>query len=264
MRFAQLTDLHICPERQLAYGKVDTRAYLANAIERLNNLKPALDAVVISGDLVDHGTTEEYDVLRPMLDTLSMPWWPIPGNHDSERFWTVFSDRMPDSITDVGYVIEFLGIRFVMLDTRVNDQPHGALNTQRIDWLSDALSSDMPVVLVMHHPPFDTGIAHMDKIGLRGRDHLPDLLQKHRPLAVLCGHIHRTIMTNLAGVPVIVAPSPAHAVAFDLSDDGPAEFKIEPPGILVHLASDRSLVSHTVFIEEYDGPWSFFDTQRES
>lgn len=258
MKFAQLTDLHICPTDQLAYGKVDTSAYLARAIERLNTLQPALDAVVISGDLVDHGTMDEYEVLRPMLDKLNMPWWPIPGNHDSELFWSVFADRMPQASVNIGYVMEHLGIRFVMLDTRVNDQSHGELNTQRIDWLKDVLPGAMPAVLVMHHPPFDTGIAHMDRIGLKGRQRLHELLQANPPLAVLCGHIHRTIMTSLSGVPAIVAPSPAHAVSFDLTEDGPEHFRMEPPGILVHLASDRTLVSHTVFIDEHDGPWPFF------
>jgi len=95
----------------------------------------------------------------------------------------------------------------------------------------------------------------MDRIGLKGSQRLHELLQANPPLTVLCGYIHRTIMTNLAAVPAIIATSPAHAVVFDLTEDGPAHFQMEPPGIFVHLVSDRTLVSHTVFIEEHDGPW---------
>jgi len=258
LKIAQLTDLHVCLPGQLVYGKVDTNAYLLRAINRLNALHDTLDAVVISGDLVDHGTPEEYATLRPMLDQLSLPWWPVPGNHDGNAFWSVFSDRMPEAIPDVGYVIEHAGIRFILLDTRVAGYSHGELNDERMGWLSNALPSEVPTVLVMHHPPFTTGIAHMDKIGLKGSAHLHKLILSHPPLAVLCGHVHRTIMTTLAIVPVLIAPSPAHAVAFDLSDDGPLEFQMEPPAVLVHVIEGKTLVSLTVFIDTFDGPWPFF------
>ena len=43
---------------------------------------PALDLVVISGDLCDTPTKEEYDHLKGLLAPLKIPFIGIPGNHD--------------------------------------------------------------------------------------------------------------------------------------------------------------------------------------
>ena len=63
---------------------------------------------------------------------------------------------------------------------------------------------------------------------------------------------------RVAGVPIAIAPSPAHAVAFDLSPDGPADFAMEPPALLVHRLTGGGIVSHTVFVDAYPGPYPFF------
>lgn len=262
MIVAQLTDLHVCVPGTLAYGRVDTLGYLRRAVDRLNAMRPRIDAVVVSGDLVDHGTSREYAVVRPELDRLAMPWWPVPGNHDGDAFWQVFADRLPGALTHVGCRVEHGGLPIVLLDTRVPDASHGALSDARIDWLDAALAPE-PALLVMHHPPFDTGIEHMDRIGLRGRERLLPLLRCHRPLAVLCGHVHRTIHTVLEGVAASIGPSPAHAVAFDLSPGGPSEYLLEPPGVAVHRIAGGTVTSHTVLVDDFPGPWPFFGPVAE-
>lgn len=252
---AQLTDLHVCAPGALAYGRVDTMAHLAAAVDHLNALRP--DGIVITGDLTDHGSTEEYTHLRPALDRLEAPWWPIPGNHDGPPFWDAFADRMTDPVRDVGHVVDLESLRLVLLDTSVPGAAHGEITEARAPWLAEALSARRPTLLAMHHPPFGTGIAHMDAIGLRGGERLADALRPAPPLAVACGHIHRTIMGTVAGVPARVAPSCAHAVALDLTPDGPACFAMEPPGVALHRIVDGALVTHVSPIGAFDGPHPF-------
>ena len=50
---AQISDLHIKPPGSLAYGRVDTAAALERCVRALNEFRPKLDLVVISGDLAD-------------------------------------------------------------------------------------------------------------------------------------------------------------------------------------------------------------------
>ena len=57
---AQISDLHIKPPGALAYGRVDTAKALERCVAALNEFKPAPDLVVISGDLADTPTAEEY------------------------------------------------------------------------------------------------------------------------------------------------------------------------------------------------------------
>src|SRR5712692_3580750 len=83
IRIAQISDLHIKPPGALAYGRVDTAKALERCVAALNRLQPRPDMVVISGDLVDTPTVEEYDHLKRLLAPLELPFVGIPGNHDS-------------------------------------------------------------------------------------------------------------------------------------------------------------------------------------
>src|SRR3954471_8781114 len=82
---AQISDLHIKRPGALAYGRVDTAKALEWCIAALSKFEPAPDLVVISGDLADTPTPEEYDHLRRLLAPLKLPFACIPGNHDSRE-----------------------------------------------------------------------------------------------------------------------------------------------------------------------------------
>ena len=82
---AQISDLHIKSPGSLAYGRVDTAAALGRCIAALNEFAPKPDLVVISGDLADTPTSEEYDHLKRLLEPLKLPFVAIPGNHDSRE-----------------------------------------------------------------------------------------------------------------------------------------------------------------------------------
>ena len=82
---AQISDLHIKPPGSLAYGRVDTARALERCVTALNELEPAPDFVVISGDLADTPMEVEYQYLRSLLAPMKIPFAGIPGNHDSRR-----------------------------------------------------------------------------------------------------------------------------------------------------------------------------------
>src|SRR5438128_643103 len=93
MIIAQITDLHIVARDRLCYRQIPTNAQLAEAVEHLSSLVPRPDVVIASGDLVDHGREEEYEVLREILGKLTAPVFIIPGNHDRrEPLLKVFAD----------------------------------------------------------------------------------------------------------------------------------------------------------------------------
>ena len=60
MLIAQLSDLHVRPEGVLYQGVVDSNAMLAAAVKHVNALPTRPDLVLLTGDLVDKGTPEEY------------------------------------------------------------------------------------------------------------------------------------------------------------------------------------------------------------
>ena len=81
----QISDLHIREPGRLAYGRINTAPYLANAVQAINQLPQPADAVIITGDLTDFGRPAEYDHLQQLLAPLKVPVYMLPGNHDERN-----------------------------------------------------------------------------------------------------------------------------------------------------------------------------------
>ena len=64
MLIAQISDFHLKPEGILAYEVADTSTSLKQAVAHINRFKPRPDVVLITGDLVDEGATESYQILK--------------------------------------------------------------------------------------------------------------------------------------------------------------------------------------------------------
>lgn len=269
MLIAQLTDLHIKPEGRLAYGHVDTAACLQQALCALRALPQSPDLLLLTGDLADSGTPEEYRRLRGLLESgladRPMPWLLVPGNHDShDGLRAVFPDA-PGA--DAGRWWQFAiqrddwPLRIIGLDSVCPGESGGELCSDRLQWLSRQLRDGphTPTLLALHHPPFATGIGHMDDIGLRGADRLEALLDKNAQIElVVSGHLHRCIRASVGGRAAMTAPSTAHAVELNLSRSAAAMFRLEPPGFMLHAWVGNRLVSHQAFTQQSAGPFPFY------
>jgi 3',5'-cyclic-AMP phosphodiesterase len=265
MIIAQITDMHIRAKGDLAYGRVDTAAYLATAVDHLNSLPTRPDVTLVSGDICDFGLAEEYAVAKSLLDRLAMPYFVIPGNHDRpDVMRQAFSDHeyLPDG-EFLHYTIDDYTVRLIGLDTTVPEAEGGLICKARRHWLSHQLNEDRlkPTLLFMHHPPFLTGIQYMDAQNCGGADELGHLIAEHPQVQmILCGHVHRAISTVWYGTEVSIGPSPAHAVSLDFNPSKDVTFHMEPPACrLVHLSSEGQLVAHLSYIGDFDGPHRFRD-----
>ena len=264
MLIAQITDTHIKAAGQLSYGKVDTCQYLERCIMHLNALSPRPDVVLVTGDITDFGRTEEYRQAGMLLDQLAIPCFVIPGNHDLPDAMRVeFSghDYLPAE-GFIQYVIEDYPVRMIGLDTQVIGKPYGLMCAHRLSWLEQQLLAqpDRPTLLFMHHPPFETGIEHMDVQNCRNGEELGNLVEQHRQIKyILCGHVHRQIEVAWHGTIVAIGPSPGHSVALNLNPAGSSAFKLEPPSIKLLYWNGTHLVGHLSFIGEFEGPHPFFD-----
>ncbi|SAK49081.1 phosphodiesterase [Caballeronia hypogeia] len=265
MLLAQISDLHITPPGTLAYGRVDTAAFLARAIDALNALDPRPDAVLVTGDLVDAGGIDEYRHLRSFLDRLHMPWRLLVGNHDDrDHFRAVFADR-PELAGDsfVQYAFDAGAVRVIALDTLDPGSGAGRLCAARLAWLEAELEAcrDRPVLIGMHHPPIRCGIGFMDDIRLAPEDSraLDALVRRHPNVErIVCGHVHRAISSRFGGTVVWCAPSTAHQVALQLKPDGPEALVMEPPAFGLHLwQADTGLITHCVSVDQGGGPQPF-------
>ena len=267
LRIAQISDLHIKPPGRLAYRRVDTAQALQRCVACLNKLSPAPDFVVISGDLADTPGVEEYDHLARLLAPLQLRFACIPGNHDSRQMMRAAFPSADYAFSSgaLNQLIALGELDLILLDSSVPGMPHGELDAPTLRWLDATLASasERPALLFLHHPPFLTGISHMDRQNLGNANALAEIIRRHpRVQLVGCGHVHRAALTMFAGVACTICPAPNHAVDLDLDRLRAPSFKIEPPAFHLHTwfpgTGFGSVVTHQVPIGSFDGPHPFF------
>ncbi|KQP43161.1 phosphodiesterase [Pseudorhodoferax sp. Leaf274] len=263
MLIAQISDTHVRPRGQLYHGVADSNRMLAQAIAHLHGLDRRPDLVLLTGDVVDKGHPDEYAMARALLAELAMPCLVIPGNHDHrEAFRTAFADHpwLPAS-GPLHYCVDTHPVRIVALDSTVPGAHHGAIDEAGLDWLRATLAADAakPTIVLLHHPPFASGIPYMDAYRLLAPERLAQVIGGFRNIeAVLCGHVHRPMLRRWAGTVACACPSTTTEIALRLAPGArPASF-MAPPACMLHLWDGvHGMVSHTSTIGSFEGPFDF-------
>lgn len=227
---AHLTDTH-------AGGRPESVTRLRVVIDHLLAMEPRPDVMVVTGDLTDHGTAEEYAAVREQLDRWPGPVAACPGNHD------VLS-TYEDGIGPAESVLEVGRFRFVMLNSLVRGSggerdDAGELNEASLRFLDETLAGDdRDTFVCVHHPPVSIGNEPMDTIMLRNGDALHSVISRHPHVrAVLTGHDHNAIATTFAGRPLLVGGGIASAVAAP-GEPLPFLWWDAPITFAVHLVDD--------------------------
>lgn len=241
MLIAQITDLHISDEGAIVGDGFDPAADLIRIVDTLNALNPAPAFVIVSGDLVDRRTEDEYRHLRRILEPLRLPLYIVPGNHDArEPLKAVFPDHAYLRTGDdyLQYAFDQNGLRFIGLDSLKPGAVGGEMDEARLAWLAERLAEkpQTPTFIFMHHPPFRTGMAEFDKYGFDGLDAFRALVEASPQIErIVCGHIHRTLTTRLGRALVSVCPSTTYAFALTLDEGARLGPQSDPPGFHLHL-----------------------------
>lgn len=199
-RFAFITDTHIGSPNGTA--EEDLRRTVADI-----NSQDDIAFVVVTGDVTELGTNEQLALAKQILDSLDVPYYIIPGNHDtgwSESGGLGFSKTFGnDKFHFVSNGIHFIGnasgpyVR--MSDGHV---PRGAVN-----WMARELKDIGPQepIIFLNHYPLDPGLDNWYEV--------IDLLKQKNTLLVLCGHGHNNRPVKAEDLPAIMGRSNLRAKA---------------------------------------------------
>ena len=231
MRIAHITDIHwMRPPRfsQLTFKRTLGAAnlFLAGRSHHFSDpvrqalvqhlLDEAPDLVVCSGDLTATATPDEFEMARtalaPVLD--AMPFFTVPGNHDSYTQESVKAQRMRTFfgpwMGDGDYPIRFDQgpVTLLALDpTRPTFvEASTTLPQAQLDGLAQHLASpdlaDRVVFVLVHYPVIsrDGGLYDGYNHGLRNAGQVVEVLRQAptRPFAILSGHVHHGYRAELA------------------------------------------------------------------
>jgi 3',5'-cyclic AMP phosphodiesterase CpdA len=240
----QISDTHLGAD----WKGADPDECLLRAIEAILDLPQRPDALLISGDLTQNGTSEEYERVRQLVAPLDLEPHVLPGNHDLRGPLREAFGLPGEGEEQASHAVDLGPLRLVCLDSIIPGAEAGSLDEGRIAWLDAALAAEpeKPTVLAMHHPPLVTTLPTFDAIGLapEWRAELAEVLARHpQVLRVIAGHVHRTIVAELAGRAVVSVPSTYLQSVLKFAD-APIEMRPDPPGFGIHAFRDGTLTSH--------------------
>ena len=250
---AQVSDVHLdgSPER----------ARRARAVmDRLRAGRAPLDAVLVTGDIADHGRPSEYQEARSILSA-PCPVLFLPGNHDERDAFRrgllsdpvagapggagdpeapLSTEAQPGPDAPLNQVHRVAGAVLALCDSVVPGQDGGYLADETVDWLDAVLSDDpgAPALVCLHHYPVPLHSELADPIRLAGEGRLAAVISRHpQVVAVLCGHAHTAAATTFAGLPLLVAPGvlSTGVTPWDVSDTADYE---APPAVAYHIIGD--------------------------
>lgn len=251
---AQVSDLHIGFDRDNPHELNVRRVNMV--IDQLNTMRPKPSLLLVTGDLVENGDDlDAYRHMRALIGRWQGPLiWAI-GNHDDRAN---FRKALPDVPTDengfIQHETDHGGVRWLVLDTLDAGRHGGTICELRASWLEARLAErvEVPTVIVLHHPPVDTGIDWMSALACEAWvQRLETLIRPAaQVVAMVAGHVHRPIATSFAGKPLAVCASTAPWLALDLDDidpkhpDGRALILGDAPAFALHYWNGERLLTH--------------------
>ncbi|HEX2607669.1 MAG TPA: PQQ-binding-like beta-propeller repeat protein [Flavisolibacter sp.] len=199
-RFAFISDTHIGSPNGGA--EEDLRRTVADI-----NSRNDLDFVVITGDITELGKNTEIALAKKILDSLKIPYYIVPGNHDtgwSESGGLTFNRIFGDD----KFYFTHKGIHFIACASgpyvRMSD---GHIPRSNVNWLKEKLSKIGPAepVVFLNHYPLDNGLDNWYEV--------IDLLKQKNTILALCGHGHSNRPVQAEEIPAVMGRSNLRAKA---------------------------------------------------
>lgn len=244
LRVAQITDTHLFAELDRDWKGIPTARTLQVILDRLQQIQPPPDILLLTGDLSQDETPESYQNLVSCIAPLEIPAYWIPGNHDNIPIMTEILNRPPFSPEKSFRLGNW---QFLLLSTVAPGCDGGRLSPESLQWLDSQLqqTGDRPVIIALHHHPLPIECEIMDGMMLQNASEFLAIVDRYPQIKiVLCGHIHQEFHQQRNGVfylgtpstclqllpkshPIVIDKIPPGFRLLDLASDGTWETKVE-------------------------------------
>jgi 3',5'-cyclic AMP phosphodiesterase CpdA len=181
------------------------------AVIQINDLDPSF--VVICGDLVNNASDKSFSDFKDIKNSLKMPCYCVPGNHDIDNKPTQESLRRYRKIIGEDYfVVEHIGTTFIFVNTQLWKEVVEGESEKQDVWLKEKLKlaseKKQQVFIVGHYPLFckkaDEAEEYMN-LPFDKRMELLSLYDQNNVIAVLHGHTHTLALNNYNDIQMVGA-----------------------------------------------------------
>lgn len=191
VRVIQITDCHLLADEAAKVRGWCNQTALNALLVHVRDTYPAIDAVLLTGDLAQDESPATYRRLTQAIQSLNAPLvCALPGNHDNPQ---TMHDNMPGVITTGP--VELHGWRIHLLNSRIPGSNAGRIGTDALAALEYDLSTNpqAPALISVHHPPIGVGAAWLDAMKLADEQSLMQMMARYpHAHTIVCGHIHQS------------------------------------------------------------------------
>ena len=218
-RFYSVSDLHISDSNTL---NINQQNFFKDILENKQNI----DFVIINGDLVDYGTTEQFlkfeELINENIRKKDIPVLFAPGNHE---YNTIINDKIVqnenydiktlqrlykenlDLLSKTNkfninreedklyYYVDLDNIRFIFLSTPVKTSygVNYSINNEQLDWLDYTLEDAKKtnkISFIFSHINLKKYVPYKENNGINNTETLINILKKYENIIISTGHTH--------------------------------------------------------------------------
>jgi len=201
--FAQVTDPHV--GSKFSFCSEEATRNLHWALKDLASLNPCPALVLVTGDLVCVGTSDELREYRELIKGSPIPLYHLAGNHDiansdAENTWKKIIGPLMQSTT-VGE-LQFLLWKDMHYEKGVW---RSQATPEQMEWIKEQLSTwaPNPTIIAFHNPIQQVGGTYINEWKGSNTDKLLSLFTENNVIAMVTGHLHWNGEWMVNGIPLI-------------------------------------------------------------
>ena len=183
-------------------------------VEDLQKLiqKESIELLLLAGDLTTFGKTSQVQTVLEEIGKIGIPIFYVPGNMDSKKSCDI---ELPNIFPLHGRMKKYSDIHFLGLGAS-NRTPFNTPFTLSEKKLAELLEQAFtkvpkgkPLFVVSHVPPFESEADKLHNGEHVGSSAVKEFIEREKPLAILCGHIHESKSISKINSTLCVNPGPA-------------------------------------------------------
>lgn len=210
LKFVHITDSHLLNQSEETFHRLNTKESLERVLSNSQTLYPDIDFFLFTGDISQTGTEESYALFKSVIQDYDLPFYCVPGNHDTPKLLQHVIPNCPDNSINVIQLGQF---SLVLLNSWVEDKHHGMITQRCLQQLDDHLqnSGDQFNIIAIHHPPVLINSQWLDDLGLHNQTEFLQVINKYSQKTLLiCGHVHQEVDQQLEKLRLLATPSTCH------------------------------------------------------
>jgi len=207
IKVLQITDTHLFAGSDGQLLGLNTQQSLDLVLADARQRHLPADLVLATGDLVHDGSAEAYRRFFSRMNSLDVPVYCLPGNHDESTTLQKIGNNAHCRYVSSAVHGDW---HFVMLDSTIPGSEGGHLADPALGQLEQLLAAqpDTHTLVCLHHQPVAMGSQWLDTMQIDNPQDFFAIIDRHPQVrGIVWGHVHQAFDASHGAVRLMATPS---------------------------------------------------------